>query len=173
MKRILALALCVPALFAQGPRRAPSFCLPDMSLQFRDLLDYRGKIVVLEFMKTDCSHCAPFGDVLKEVQAKYEGRVQVLAIANTNTDKPTTAAAYIKGHQINYPMLWDMGQVAFSYIRQQSINDLPHIYIINPAGYIANDFGYSLITREIFEGRGLFKEIDRMLAVGGGSAPQK
>jgi peroxiredoxin len=173
MKQFLALALCVPALFAQGPRRAPSFCLPDMSLQFRDLLDYRGKIVVLEFMMTSCPHCAPFGDVLKQVQQKYEGKVQVLAVANTQTDTPKTAAEYIQGHQINYPILWDMGQVGFSYIRQQRITDLPHVYIINPSGNIANDFGYSLTTREVFEGRGLFKEIDRMLAVGGGGSPQK
>ncbi len=167
MKRLLALLICAAALFAQGPRRAPSFCLPDMSLHFRDILDYRGKVVVLEFMKTDCPHCAPFGDVLKEVQNKYAGRVQVLAIANTSTDNPKTAAAYMQGHQINYPVMWDMGQVAYSYIQKPSIQDLPHIYILNPSGYIIGDFGYSMTTRDMFEGRGLFKELDRVLAVGG------
>ena len=167
MKKLFALALCASALMAQAPRRAPSFCLPDMALQFRDLLDYRGKVVVLEFMKTDCPHCAPFGDVLKDVQSKYEGKVQVLAVANTSTDKPATAAAYMKAHQLNYPMMWDMGQVAFSYVRQQSMADLPHLYIINGAGYIVGDFGYSLTTKDIFEGRGLYRELDRVLAVGG------
>jgi peroxiredoxin len=173
MKRILAFALCVPALFAQGPRRAPSFCLPDATLQFRDILDYRGKILVLEFMQTTCPHCAPFGDVLKEVQTKYAGKLQVLAVANTNSDNPQSVAKYITAHQLNYPVVFDMGQAAFSYIQKPSITDLPHIYVINPTGYIYGDFGYSLTTRDIFEGRGLFKEIDRMLAVGGGSAPQK
>lgn len=177
MKRILPFLLCVPALLvqallAQAPRRAPSFCLPDMALQFRDLLDYRGKIVVLEFMKTSCPHCAPFGDVLRDVQNKYNGRLQVLAVANTQTDTPKTAAAYMQEHKINYPVLLDMGQVAFSYIRQPSISDLPHIYIINPTGYIVADFGYSLTTRDIFEGRGLYKELDRILATGG-STPIK
>lgn len=173
MKRILAVLICASALFAQGPRRAPSFCLPDMALQFRDLLDYRGKFVVLEFMMTSCPHCAPFGDVLKDVQNRYAGRVQVLAIANTQTDTPKTAAAYMQSHGINYPMMWDMGQVGFSYIQKQQINDLPHIYLINPSGYIVGDFGYSLTTREIFEGRGLYKELDRALAAAGGFSPQK
>src|ERR1035438_4584531 len=105
-------------------------------MQFRDLLDYRGKIVVIEFMQTTCPHCAPFGDVLKEAQTKYGGRVVVLSVANTNSDNPQSVAKYIQGHQINYPILYDMGQVAFSYIQKPSITDLPHIYIINPAGYI-------------------------------------
>jgi thiol-disulfide isomerase/thioredoxin len=138
-----------------------------MSLQFRDLLDYRGKVVVLEFMKTSCPHCAPFGDVLKDIQTKYTGRVQVIAVANTQTDNPQSAAAYMQGHGINYPMLWDMGQVGFSYVRQPTIQDLPHVYIINGAGNIVSDVGYSVTTKEMFEGKGLSRELDRVLATGG------
>ena len=169
MKRLFAVMLCAAALVtAQGPRRAPSFCLPDASLQFRDLLDYRGKVVVLEFMKTDCPHCAAFADTLKLVQEKYAGKVQVLAAANTNQDNPKTVQMYMTGHKVNYPVMFDMGQVAFSYIRHPNM-DLPHVYVIDANGYIAGDYGYDLTTRDVFEGRALLTKLDSML---GGGAKQ-
>ena len=40
-----------------------------------------------------------------------------------------------------------------------------------PGGTIRNDWGYSLITRDIFEGNGLMSEIDSLLA--GKAAPRK
>ncbi len=48
---------------AQGARRAPGFALPNSQMKVVDLADYRGKIVVLEFMQTTCPHCAAFADI--------------------------------------------------------------------------------------------------------------
>jgi hypothetical protein len=46
-------------LSAQGltNRRAPSFSLPDSSMQQHDILDYRGSWLFLVFMKTVCTVC--------------------------------------------------------------------------------------------------------------------
>ena len=78
MKRILTLLFCAGmALTAQQAlRRAPGFALPDgITGQIRDLYDYRGKVVVLEFMSTTCPHCAAFADILAQAQQKYGDRV--------------------------------------------------------------------------------------------------
>ena len=37
------------------------------------------------------------------------------------------------------------------------------IYVIDANGYIHNEYGYSVTSRDIFEGHGLFTEIDRAL----------
>ena len=78
MKRVFPILLC-GLLAAIGPlgnalqaqqnlRRAPSWSLYDSKGQMRDLLDYRGKIVVIEMMQTTCPHCGAFADILEKVQ---------------------------------------------------------------------------------------------------------
>jgi hypothetical protein len=42
----------------------------------------------------------------------------------------------------------------------------PHVYLIDANGMIQGDFLYGLTTRDVFEGKGLFLEIDRLLAGG-------
>ena len=166
MKRILTLLFCAGmALTAQQAlRRAPGFALPDgITGQIRDLYDYRGKVVVLEFMLTTCPHCAAFADILGEVEHKYAGRVQVISIVNVPTDNPTTVKQFVTGHKVGYPILMDMGQMEYSYILKPSV-DLPHVYVIDANGYIHGEYGYSITTRDIFEGHALFAEIDRALS---------
>src|SRR5208283_4368371 len=152
MRTILAVLLCTGALFAAAEnsgRRAPGFALPDSKMQVFDLADYRGRIVLLEFMQTTCGHCAPFADVLERVQQKYGDQVAVLAVVNSRGDDQNTVARYISGHRITYPILFDAGQMAYSYLRSMRF-DTPHVFLIDAGGTIRNDWEYSLVTRDIF-----------------------
>jgi peroxiredoxin len=162
MRIFPAILLCAAALCAaDAPRRAPGFALPDSRMEVHDLYDYRGKPVVLEFMQTTCPHCAAFVGVLQKVQEKYGDKVVILAIANP-PDTIRTVGQFIEGHKITYPILFDMGQAAFSYVKTARF-DLPQVYLIDAKGMIYAHFEYSLLSHEIFEGNGLAYEIDRML----------
>ncbi|HKE24849.1 MAG TPA: TlpA disulfide reductase family protein [Bryobacteraceae bacterium] len=170
MRKTLATLICCAALAsAQGPRRAPGFALPDIQMltghggKFHDLADYRGKVVVLEFFKTTCPHCSAFADVLAQVAPKYGDKVAVLAVASLTTDTPVQVEQYRAGHKISYPVLLDQGQMMFSYVQSPNQIDLPRVYIVDPGGYIHDDFIYGLTTRDIFEGKGLFPELDKIL----------
>jgi len=166
MRIILAVLLCTGALLAAADnpgRRAPGFALPDSKMQVFDLADYRGKIVLLEFMQTTCGHCAPFADVLERLQQKYGDQVAILAVVNSRGDDQNSVARFISGHRITYPILFDAGQMAYSYLRIMKF-DTPHVFLIDAGGTIKNDWGYSLLTRDIFEGDGLMSEIDSLLA---------
>jgi peroxiredoxin len=174
MKRVLPVLLCGvlatiwlnPAAHAQQTlRRAPSWSLYDSRGQMRDLLDYRGKIVVLEMMQTTCPHCGAFADILEKVQPKYGDRVAILAVVTvlgSAADTPDKVQAYISGHRITYPILFDMGQMQYSYFLKPNVA-LPQVYLIDPNGYIRGDWSYGLTTRDIFEGMALFTEIDRLV----------
>jgi peroxiredoxin len=163
MKTIVATLLCGAALFAAGPlRRAPGFCLMDTSQQWHDLADYRGKIVLVEFTKTDCPHCGAFSAVLNDLKAKYGGRLAILAIANP-PDSPQTLQRFVKDHQLTYPLLLDQGQVGYAYVRSPSM-DLPAVYLIDANGMIRNSWQNGVLTKDIFEGNGLSREIDQLLA---------
>ena len=164
MKTIVATLLCGAALFAAGPlRRAPGFCLMDTSGQWQDLADYRGKILLVEFMQTTCPHCAAFSTVLNGLKVKYGDKLAILAIANPPVDSPQTMLQFVKGHNLTYPLLLDQGQAAYSYVRTASI-DLPTVYLIDANGMIRNSWVEGVLTKDIFEGNGLSREIDKLLA---------
>jgi peroxiredoxin len=162
MKKIIATLLCGVALFAASPlRRAPGFCLIDTSGQWQDLADYHGKIVLVEFMQTTCPHCATFSTVLNGLKIKYGEKLAILAVANP-PDNPQSMLQFVNGHKLAYPLLLDQGQVAASYVRSPSV-DLPTVYLVDANGMIRNSWQNSVLTKDIFEGPGLTREIDKLL----------
>jgi len=162
MRTIIATLFCVAALLAaDAGRRAPGFSLPDSKTQQHDLADYRGKVVILEFMQTACPHCAAFNSVLSQAQQKYGDRIAILGVVNPPSDIPKVNA-YAVANKINHPLLFDCGQVAYSYLRSGSF-DVPHVYLIDANGTIREDFGYSDATKDIFEGNGLYSHLDAVL----------
>jgi peroxiredoxin len=169
MRSFFCMLVCTAALLGSGElsgRRAPGFSLPDMNLKQHDLQDYRGKIVLIDVMQTRCAHCATFSTILEEVAAKYKGRVAVLSIVNP-PDTTSTVQQYMAQNKVSTPILFDCGQVSSSYYKaspQHSEINVPHLFIVDARGIIQNDYGYSPLTKGIFEDRDLFGELDRMLA---------
>ena len=70
---VLVLAAAAWASGELSDRRAPGFSLPDSDLKYHDLYDYRGKVVLLNIMKTTCPHCSSFSKVLAQLQNKLSG----------------------------------------------------------------------------------------------------
>lgn len=166
MKHLLALLLCGAAALCslnaqQALRRAPSWALVDSNGQMHDLLDYRGKVLVLEMMQTTCPHCAAFADILAQVPQKYGDKVAIVSVVSIPQDNADTVRKYIAGHHVTYPIVFDAGQMQYSYVLKPHV-DLPYVVIIDQNGNIRGEFGYALTTRDIFEGKGLFTELDRL-----------
>ena len=163
----MAASLCS----AQGlsNRRAPSWNLPDSNLKHYDLLDYRGKWLVLDFMITNCPHCKTLSGILEKVQSKYgAAKLAVVSITVTPPENQLTVAAYVKENKISVPVLFDMGQMTATYMNitpQKPSFDTPHLFIIDPGGMIVRDWGYGEPTKHLMEGTGagLFKEIDNLM----------
>jgi thiol-disulfide isomerase/thioredoxin len=169
MRTILTILLCAISLAgADQGRRAPGFALLDGKMKLHDLYDYRGKPVILEFMLTSCPHCATFAGVLQKVQQKYGDRITILSIANP-PDNFNTVSAYVERNKVTYPVMLDIGQVAYSYFLKTSFSQ-PQVFLIDANGIIYNHYEYGPLTRDIFEGNGISNELDRMLA---SSAPKK
>ncbi len=168
MRTLFCILLSAVSMLAAGElsnRRAPGFSLVDLSFKQHDSQDYRGKILLIDVMQTSCPHCGAFSAVLEEVTAKYAGRVVVLSIVNP-PDNVNTVKQYIAAHKLSVPILFDCGQVAASYLKSGPQNpsfNIPHLFIIDMEGMIRNDYEYSPLTKDIFEGRALFNELDRML----------
>jgi peroxiredoxin len=168
MRYLVILSFCFTSLFAAGEfsgRRAPGFSLPDSKGIQHDPQDYRGKVVIVEFMQTTCPHCAKFSDILEQALVKYKDKLVVLSVV-TVPDTFPNVQKYIADHKITSPILFDSGQVMASYLKitpQNPSVSFPHVFLIDGKGMIKNDFGYNSQSAAVFEGTALFPEIDKLL----------
>jgi peroxiredoxin len=125
-------------------RRAPSFSLPDSTFKQYDILDYRGRWLLVDFMKTDCPHCKALSKTLEEVKTRYGAKVAILSVV-VPPDNMDRVARYKAENKVTAPILFDSSQVAAAYFKITPANngsfDTPHLFAIDPAGTIARDWG--------------------------------
>lgn len=149
---------------ALSGRRAPSFTLPDLGMTYYDLLDYRGKVVLLDFMQTSCPHCQTLAPTLERIKKQFGDRLVILSIVMP-PDNTRTIPPFIAKHQITTPILLDCGQVAAAYLKvtpQRPQINIPHLFLVDAKGMIVEDWEYTATTRSIFEGDGLVPHIAKL-----------
>jgi peroxiredoxin Q/BCP len=146
--RNFCLALLCAAWFAPGAvsgqsltgRRAPSFSLPDSNQVQHDILDYRGKWLVLTFTTSvNCTHCGPLVKALEPLQKQ----AAVLNVMISPPENANTAGRFAAENKITSPIVFDQSQVAIGYFKATPTNsriDTPHVFLISPAGMIVEDW---------------------------------
>ncbi len=172
--RITAALLLVSTLtFGQGliNRRAPSFSLPDSSYVQHDILDYRGKWLLISFMmtaETNCPTCKDLAKKLDAIQAKHVNRLNILSIMQTPQDNQDTVKKFIADTKTKIPIVFDYSLVGIAYFKatpQRPAMDMPHVFAVNPGGTIVQDWSQPLLA-----GNTLAADVDKLVA-GGGAAP--
>lgn len=176
---MLALGVAAVSVATAGElsnRRAPGFALPDSNVNFHDLADYRGKIVLVDLIKTSCPVCNSSHRILESVRQKYPGKVAILSIVPSTEDNAGTVRQFIGNNAVKTPVLFDCGQVMASYLKltpQKSNIGLPHLFLIDANGVIRNDWEYAGGgTTSVFEALPpLLKEVEALLNAPAGAAP--
>ncbi|HEX9940488.1 MAG TPA: redoxin domain-containing protein [Thermoanaerobaculia bacterium] len=137
---ILSLA-AVPALAGGAVgEMATGFKLKGVDGKTYSLADYKGKVVVLEWVNPNC----PFSDrhareKTMSALAKQHGEVVWLGINSTSSShrdylQPAEHLAYNQKNGVNYPVLYDeTGTVGHAYDARTT----PHMFIIGTDGKIA------------------------------------
>ena len=162
MKVIVSMVITALALFAAGEfsnRRAPGFSLADSHFQQHDPQDYRGKVVLIDFMETNCAICTQLAENLVQVKSKYGDKVAILSVL-TLPDNFQTVDKFAAAHKIPWPMLFDSGQVMASYLKVTPANPtvrFPHLFVVDGNGMIRSDFEGALDSAAISA------EIDKLL----------
>jgi peroxiredoxin len=142
---LMAALACAAMLFSQSlsGRRAPSFSLPDSKLVQHDILDYRGRWLIVDFMKTDCPHCKALSKTLEEVKAKYGSKIDILSVV-IPPENTASVGKYIAETHVTIPIVFDSSQVAVAYFKASPARpgfDTPHWFAIDPNGMIVSDWG--------------------------------
>jgi peroxiredoxin len=143
-------------------RRAPSFSLPDSGFTQHDILDYRGKWLLVDFMCSDCPHCKALTKLLEAKKPAWGSRVAVLSIVISPPDNQATVAKYITETKITGAIVFDSGQVALSFFKAtpaQPAFDTPHLFAVNPQGMIVRDW-----TQTQVEDAGFPAELEAVIA---------
>jgi peroxiredoxin len=167
-KTLLLLTISALSLLAGPPtgKRVASFTLPDATGRYYDVLDYRGKPLLIDIMKTDCPHCAVFTKTLERVKAKYGDRITIFSVVNP-PDNANTVSSFIARYKVTSPVLFDFGQATAAMLKitpQNPSISLPHLLVIDANGIVVSDWPYSETQKALFEGDGLFAVIDKLLA---------
>lgn len=146
-----------------GPA-AVSFALPDLEGRVRNLSEWKGKTILLNFWATWCPPCREEIPMLIDAQSRLGERgVQVIGVA---IDDPKAVAAYARDMKINYPLLiGDAGAMNLMDVYGNRTNSLPYSVVIQADGRIT--------SRKLGAYRG--RELEEALnhAISGGSASQK
>jgi len=134
-------------------------------MQQHDPADYRGKVLIIEFMQTHCPTCVTMSGVLEQVRAKYGAKIQVLSVA-IMPDTLDNVKKYIADNKVGSPILFDCGQMAASYLKITPSNptlNFPHIFVIDQDGVIRNDFDAYEANKNVVTAKSLAAEIDKLL----------
>jgi len=160
---LLSLATLAWAAGEYSNRRAPGFSLADSHFQQHDPQDYRGRVLLIDIMATNCPTCMKLAETLVELKAKYKDKVGMLSIV-TLPDNQSTADNFAAEYKITWPILFDSGQVIMSYLKVTPSNPqvhFPHLFIIDPNGMIKNDFAGT--EDKALTGEGLSSEIEKLM----------
>jgi peroxiredoxin len=141
---LLLLALTAGPALAGGAvgETAPAFSLKGVDGKTYSLADYKGKVVVLEWVNPNC----PFSDrhakekTMSNLVKKHgKGGVVWLGINSTSAShsnflQPAEHKAWAEKNGVNYAVLYDeTGKVGKAYDAKTT----PHLYIVDKAGKIA------------------------------------
>ncbi len=117
---------------------APNFTLDDANGKSHSLSDYKGKIVILQWINPDCPICRRVSKaglvtkMAKECKALNKDIVH-LAINSTAGMPGSTSAKYLKKHKIKALALIDGdGKVGHRY----GARTTPHIFVIDAEGIL-------------------------------------
>lgn len=118
---------------------APIFELTDVYGKSFKLADFKGKIVVLEWINQACpvSHGKHQENVMQDTYRKYAGKGVVwLAIDSTHNRKAEENRVYAAELSLAYPILDDAdGQVGRAFQAKTT----PHMFVVDKAGKLVYD----------------------------------
>jgi cytochrome oxidase Cu insertion factor (SCO1/SenC/PrrC family) len=140
-----AAVLTVSAL-AMGPvpRPAPGLDFVDANGKHMMLSSYRGKVVVIQFLLTTCSHCQAFSMVLSQMQADLGPRgFQALGVAwNAMEDLKVPAGQivrdYASKYAIDFPVGYEAHEPILAFLGDSVLDRLgfPQVVVVDKKGVI-------------------------------------
>ena len=129
---------------------APDFTLTDTDGIKFSLSDYRGKVVLLDYMATWCGPCVTEMDHLKEVKENYYSKgVRIVSIDVDDAETSGELNDFRTEHECNWRFAAGGGSAGNTY----GASAIPTLYLIDEKGMVAYKntglTGYSVLSSEL------------------------
>ena len=132
---VVALAIAgLPAL-AAGASQAPDFTLTDIYGNPLRLSDFRGKIVLLDFMYEKCASCEIARPVLVDVYNAHRGVFDGISIdIFTSVDTDASLRAYTQSPDTFIP--WHVARDTAAVQTQYNVDAVVYLFLVDQNGYV-------------------------------------
>jgi peroxiredoxin len=98
---------------APVPRPAPELKIVEQSGKSSLLSSYRGRVVLLAFISTQCAHCQKASLVFEQLSHEFSGRLQVAEVA---FDEAADTAAFAKRFGLTFPVGASTSDAAHAFL---------------------------------------------------------
>lgn len=126
-------AAAPPAVqFLADPAPMTDFTAPTIAGEVLNTADLRGKVVLVNFWATWCPPCVTEVPDLVRLQAKYEGRLVVVGIADDH-GAVNIVKTFATANHVQYPLVMSTRALAGSF---PGLIGLPTTYVVDQQGRI-------------------------------------
>jgi peroxiredoxin len=135
----LALAASMLLATTPAPRKSPEFRFSDPSGKQISLSSLEGRVVVIEFLLTNCPHCKRVAKMIAKVQGELAQRgLETIGIAFDNNINGKTVTQFSQDLGVTYPIGYTSSAEVDSYLGRTPTERLmvPQIVVIDRAGVI-------------------------------------
>lgn len=123
---------------ADVPRPAPDFTIAMPGNKSVKVSDYKGKVVILEFLLTTCPHCQKASQGINKVYRELKAQgVQPIGIA-MNAMPNMLVEDYVKQFNLDFPIGWADREPSVAFLQHpvMMMMSFPNLVIIDRAGVI-------------------------------------
>jgi len=116
--------------------QAPAAELEDLDGNPVQILDYveEGTPTLIEFWASWCEQCEALQPQMDEIQARFGGEVNLLAVAVAVSQTPRRVKRTVEEHGYGYPFLWDGSGDA---VRRYQVPTTSVVILLDAAGRVA------------------------------------
>jgi AhpC/TSA family len=163
---IAGLAVAYGLLAADTVRPSPPFEIQRLNGPALQVKQFRGKIVALAFIDTECSHCQDLTTTLKGISRDYAGRGVVVLECAFNNGAKASLPEFQQRFDPPFPVGWNTRAAVMSYLQYNLIDPrplyVPHMVFIDRAGAIRSDYpGEDVFFRD--PNANIRAELDKLL----------
>lgn len=135
---LIGLIAIAPMMGGEVPRKAPEFSFKLPKGEQVNLSQYRGKVVVCEFLYTTCPHCQHASQLMSKLQTEYGPKgLQAIGVA-FNDMSHMLVPDFVRDFKVNYPVGYSTREPVHAFLQNDPKHSLhvPQIVFIDRKGMI-------------------------------------
>lgn len=118
---------------ADGSSDTPEIMVDMVDKSKVKLSSLRGKVVILDFFWSQCSHCRDHAPHVVELYNKYKGQLSVLGLATDGPEKVGDVKAFMRDLKITYPVGYISTEL-IAYYTDAHNHGVPQVVIFGTNG---------------------------------------